>query len=118
VGYLAALLGIAAVIAVCELFHDQLSNTTVALVLVLVVLCMAAPWGRGPGIVASVLAMLGFNGLFKNVLEWRTQMPVQGLRRSPLLALGAMVLEQLVLLYQHEHHLPLGKGIKPLVRAA
>jgi Transposase DDE domain len=24
-----------------------------------------------------------FNGLFKNVFEWRTQMPVQGLRRSP-----------------------------------
>jgi hypothetical protein len=26
------------------------------------------------------------NGLFKNVFEWRTQMPVQGQRRSPLLA--------------------------------
>jgi hypothetical protein len=24
----------------------------------------------------------------------------------------------LVLLYQHEQHLPLGKGIKPLLRAA
>jgi hypothetical protein len=29
--------------------------------------------------------------LFKNVFEWRTQMPVKGLRRSQLLALGAMV---------------------------
>ena len=55
-----------------------------------------------------------FNGLFKNVFEWRTQMPVKGLRRSQLLALGAIVLYQLVLLYQHQHHLPLGKGIKPL----
>ena len=59
-----------------------------------------------------------FNGLFKNVFEWRTQMPVKGLRRSQLLALGAIVIYQLVLLYQHEHNLPLGKGIKPLLRAA
>ena len=59
-----------------------------------------------------------FNGLFKNVFEWRTQMPVKGLRRSQLLALGAIVLYQLALLYQHEQHLPVGKGIKPLLRAA
>jgi hypothetical protein len=59
-----------------------------------------------------------FNGWFKNVLEWRTQMPVKGLRRSQRLALGAIVIYQLVLLYQHEHHLPLGQGIKPLLRAA
>ena len=64
------------------------------------------------------LAIEPFNGLFKNVFEWRTQMPVKGLRRSQLLALGAIVIYQLVLLYQHEHKLPLGKGIKPLLRAA
>jgi hypothetical protein len=59
-----------------------------------------------------------FNGLFKNVFEWRVKMPVKGLYRSQLLALGAVVVYQLVLLYQHEHDLPLGKGIKPLLRAA
>jgi hypothetical protein len=59
-----------------------------------------------------------FNGLFKNVFEWRVKMPVKGLQRSQLLALGAVVIYQLVLLYQHEQHLPLGKGIKPLLRAA
>jgi DDE family transposase len=59
-----------------------------------------------------------FNGLFKNVFEWRVKMPVKGLQRSQLLALGAVVVYQLVLLYQHEHDLPLGKGIKPLLRAA
>jgi len=59
-----------------------------------------------------------FNGLFKNVFEWRVKMPVKGLQRSELLALGAVVVYQLVLLYQHEQHLPLGKGIKPLLRAA
>jgi Transposase DDE domain len=59
-----------------------------------------------------------FNGLFKNVFEWRVKMPVKGLQRSQLLALGAVVSYQLVLLYQHERHLPLGQGIKPLLRAA
>lgn len=59
-----------------------------------------------------------FNGLYKNVFEWRLKMPVKGLQRSQLLALGAVVVYQLVLLYQHEQTLPLGKGIKPLLRAA
>jgi hypothetical protein len=59
-----------------------------------------------------------FNGLFKNVFEWRVKMPVKGLQRSQLLALGAVVVYQLVLRYQHEQHLPLGKEIKPLLRAA
>lgn len=63
-GYLASVLGIAAVIAVCVAFRDQLSNTTVALALVLVVLFIATLWRRGPGIVASVLGMLGFNFFF------------------------------------------------------
>ncbi|HSX80017.1 MAG TPA: hypothetical protein VLQ80_15770, partial [Candidatus Saccharimonadia bacterium] len=49
-----------------------------------------------------------FKGLFKNVFEWRTQMPVRGLWRLQLLALGAIVIYQLVLLYQHEPNLPLG----------
>jgi hypothetical protein len=57
-----------------------------------------------------------FNGLFKNVFEWRVKMPVKGLQRSQLLALGAVVVCQL--LYQHEQHLPFGKGLKPLLRAA
>lgn len=59
-----------------------------------------------------------FNGLFKNVFEWRVKMPVRGLQRSQLLALGAVVIYQLVLLYQYEHNFPRGKGIKPLLRAA
>jgi hypothetical protein len=32
--------------------------------------------------------------LFKTVFEWRVKMPVQGLPRSPLLALGAVVIYQ------------------------
>ncbi len=47
-----------------------------------------------------------FNGLFKNIFEWSGQMPVKGLYRCQLLALGAILLYQLVLLYQHEHQKP------------
>ncbi len=59
-----------------------------------------------------------FNGLFKNVFEWSGQVPVRGLQRTRLIVLGAVFLYQLVLFYQFEHHLPLGKAIKPLLRAA
>jgi hypothetical protein len=58
------------------------------------------------------------NGLCKNIFEWRAKLPVKGLQCSQLLALGAVVVYQLVWRYQHEHDLPLGKGIKPLLRAA
>ena len=59
-----------------------------------------------------------FNGLFKNLFEWGGQMPVKGLRRCQLLALGAVLLYQVVLLYQYYHHQPVGLGIKALLRAA
>lgn len=59
-----------------------------------------------------------FNGLFKNIFEWGGQVPVRGLQRTPLFVLGALFLYQLVLFYQFEHKLPVGKGIKPLLRAA
>ena len=59
-----------------------------------------------------------FNGLFKNVFEWRGQVPVKGLKRTQLIVLGAVLLYQLVLLYQFQHGKPLGQGIKPLLRAA
>ena len=59
-----------------------------------------------------------FNGLFKNVFEWGGQVPIKGLRRTQLIVLGAVLFYQIVLLFQFEHHQPLGKGIKPLLRAA
>jgi len=59
-----------------------------------------------------------FNGLFKNIFEWGGQVPVKGLKRTQLFVLGAILVYQVVLLYQFEHDLPLGKGIKPLLRAA
>jgi hypothetical protein len=59
-----------------------------------------------------------FNSLFKRVFDWGGQVPVKSLRRTQLVVLGAVLLYQLVLLYQFEHDLPLGKRIKPLLRAA
>ncbi len=59
-----------------------------------------------------------FNNLFKSVYTWHTQMPVKGLRRSQLLALGAIFVYQLVLLYQYQQALPIGKGVTAFLRAA
>jgi Transposase DDE domain len=59
-----------------------------------------------------------FNGLFKDVFGWSKNMPVKGLNKSRLLGLGAIFLYQLVLFYQHENQLEVGKGIKALLRAA
>ena len=59
-----------------------------------------------------------FNGLLKNLFEWGGQMPLKGLRRCQLLALGAVLLYQVVLLYQHQHHQLVGVGVKALLRAA
>ncbi len=63
-GYIAAVLGIAAVTAICAPFYDQLNHTTVALALLLVVLFVATVWGSWPALIASVLGMLCFNFFF------------------------------------------------------
>lgn len=59
-----------------------------------------------------------FNGLFKNVFECSGQVPVKGLKRIQLIVLGAVIVYQLILLYQFQRGLPLGKGVKALLRAA
>src|SRR3972149_875210 len=63
-GYLSAVLSIAAVTAIAAPFHDQISDTNFALAMVLVVLFIATLWGRGPGILASLLGMLCLNFFF------------------------------------------------------
>jgi transposase len=84
----------------------------------------AHPYGDGGVEVRRIfhklrsLAIEPFNGLFKNIFEWRGQMPVKGLNKCQLLALGAVLLYQIVLTYQYERQQPLGIGIKALLRAA
>jgi K+-sensing histidine kinase KdpD len=63
-GYLFAVIGITAVTAALAPFHDRLSSTTVALVLLLVVLFSATGWGIRPAMVASLLGVLCFNYFF------------------------------------------------------
>jgi Transposase DDE domain len=64
------------------------------------------------------VAIEPFNGLFKNIFEWRGQMPVKGLNKCQMLALGAILLYQIVLAYQYEQQWRIGTGIKALLRAA
>lgn len=59
-----------------------------------------------------------FNGLFKDFFGWQKHMPVKGLSKSQLFALGAIFLYQLILFYQYEEGLQVGKGIKALLKAA
>jgi len=59
-----------------------------------------------------------FNGSFKNLFQWHGQVPVKGLKRVQLIVLGAVLVYQLLLLYQFQAGLPLGKGIKSLLQAA
>jgi Domain of unknown function (DUF4118) len=54
-GYIAALLGSAAVTAICAPFHDKLDHTTVTMALLLVVLLVARVWGAWPGRFASLV---------------------------------------------------------------
>ena len=59
-----------------------------------------------------------FNQLFKNIFEWQDKVPVKGENRVSLFVLGAVLLYQIVILYQFENDLDIGRGIKPLLRAA
>jgi hypothetical protein len=59
-----------------------------------------------------------FNQLFKSVFDWHDHVPIKGLLRTSLVVLAAVLLYQLILLYPHEHGLDVGRGIKPLLRAA
>src|ERR1019366_2512955 len=63
-GYLASILGIAVVTAICALLRSLINEMTVALAMLLVVLFVAAGWGRWPGLVASVVGMLALNYYF------------------------------------------------------
>lgn len=64
-GYAIAVASIAVTVALLRaLTGEHVNATTVALVLLLVVLAVATIWGSRPAILASVLGMLGFNYFF------------------------------------------------------
>jgi two-component system sensor histidine kinase KdpD len=63
IGYPGALLVVGATIGVLKLF-PQLTVSSVALLLLLTVFLCASVWQSGPGVLAAVLATLGFNFFF------------------------------------------------------
>ena len=64
-GYVMAVGGVALVTATLRLITSaSVSSATVALALLLVVLCVATVWGSRPAIAASALGMLCFNYFF------------------------------------------------------
>lgn len=63
IGYPAAVLVVGAAIALLKLF-PQLTASSIALLLLLTVFLCASVWQSGPGVVAAVLATLGFNFFF------------------------------------------------------
>ncbi|HZS09452.1 MAG TPA: DUF4118 domain-containing protein [Blastocatellia bacterium] len=63
-GWLVAVAGIAVVTVALGPFYGQVSSTTVALAMLLVVLFVATGWGSRPALVASVLGVLCFNFFF------------------------------------------------------
>ncbi|HTY40885.1 MAG TPA: DUF4118 domain-containing protein [Thermoanaerobaculia bacterium] len=63
IGYPAAVVAVGATIALLRLF-PQLNESSVALLLLLAVFFCASIWQSGPGVLAALLATLGFNFFF------------------------------------------------------
>jgi two-component system sensor histidine kinase KdpD len=63
IGYPAAVVSVGATIGLLKLF-PQLNESSVALLLLLAVFFCASVWQSGPGVVAALLATLGFNFFF------------------------------------------------------
>lgn len=63
-GYLVAVVVVAAATTVLKLFGDHINHTTVAIALLLVVLFVATAWGPKPAVLASFAAGVCFNFFF------------------------------------------------------
>ncbi|HEV2829439.1 MAG TPA: DUF4118 domain-containing protein [Pyrinomonadaceae bacterium] len=63
-GYVVAVVVIAAATAVLRIFGGQINPTTVALALLLLVLFVATAWGPKPAVLASLLGVVCFNFFF------------------------------------------------------
>jgi hypothetical protein len=63
-------------------------------------------------------AIENFNGQFKSIFEGQSQVPTKGLISTARFVLGAVLVYQLALLYQHEHDQDLRVGLKAFLKAA
>jgi two-component system sensor histidine kinase KdpD len=94
-GYLAAIAGVAAVSLLIALIESQVRIRNISLLYLLVVLWLAAVYGRIPAIIASVLAFLAYDFLFISpVHTFTVSDPAEWLSLGALLA-TSLVLGQL-----------------------
>ncbi len=63
-------------------------------------------------------AIENFNGQFKSIFDGQAQVPTKGLTNTARCVLGAVLVYQLALLYQHEHNQDLRAGLKAFLKAA
>ena len=63
-GYIVAVVVIAAATAVLKIFGGHINHTTAALSLLLIVLFVATAWGSKPAVIASLLGVVCFNFFF------------------------------------------------------
>jgi hypothetical protein len=69
----------------------------------------AAPGGRG---------RVGLDSAGRGIFGVHGSVPTKGWRNTARLALGAIIVYQLALLYRFEHHLDPNVGLKPFLQAA
>jgi two-component system sensor histidine kinase KdpD len=103
-GYAAALAGVAAASAALGVVEHFVHVANLSLVYLLVVLWLAATFGRGPAVLASVLAFLAYDYFFIPPRHMLTvDDPTQWISLSALLA-TALVLGQLTAIVQQRAH--------------
>jgi hypothetical protein len=64
------------------------------------------------------MANENFNGQVKSIFGGDAQVPTKGQLNTARFALGAVLVYQLALLYQHEHGQDLRVGLKAFLKAA
>jgi two-component system sensor histidine kinase KdpD len=103
-GYIAAIAGVAAVSGLIALIETQVRIRNISLLYLLVVLWLAAVYGRVPAIIASVLAFLAYDFLFISpVRTFTVSDPAEWLSLGALLA-TSLVLGQLTAAVQARAH--------------
>lgn len=103
-GYIAAVVGVSVVSALIALLETQVHIRNISLLYLLVVLWLAAVYGRVPAIIASVLAFLAYDFLFISpVHTFTVSDPAEWLSLAALLA-TSLVLGQLTAAVQARAH--------------
>jgi two-component system sensor histidine kinase KdpD len=90
-----AVAGIVITIVILEFFHSRINSTTVAFILLTTILFVATFLGRNPALLASLIAMLGFNYFFLPPLRTFTISDPQNLVTWGAFTITAIIVGQL-----------------------